>query len=115
MNKSQATLRVEERSDSVLLVTLDRPEVSNAFNTRTALDLIETFEQVRAEAPAWRCVVLTGAGDKAFCAGADLKERNAMSAAQWAAQHETFERMFRSVLDCEIPVIAAVNGAAYAG
>jgi enoyl-CoA hydratase/carnithine racemase len=59
--------------------------------------------------------VVTGAGEKAFCAGADLKERNALSDGEWRSQHEIFERMFRAVRDCPIPVIAAVNGAAYAG
>jgi enoyl-CoA hydratase/carnithine racemase len=107
-------LRVEEGPSGVLLATLDRPEVANAFDTRTALELCELFEPLRAE-ERYRCVVITGAGDKAFCAGADLKERNTLSDEQWRAQHETFERMFRAVRDCPIPVIAAVNGAAYAG
>jgi len=109
-----AALRVEEKPSAVLLATLDRPEVANAFDTRTALDLCELFEPFRAE-HRYRCVVVTGAGDKAFCAGADLKERNTLSDEEWRSQHETFERMFRAVRDCPIPVIAAVNGAAYAG
>ncbi|HKC53136.1 MAG TPA: enoyl-CoA hydratase-related protein [Burkholderiales bacterium] len=109
-----ATLRVEERPEAVLLVTLDRPEVANAFNTAAALELCELFERLQAEQPH-RCVVITGAGDKAFCAGADLKERNSLSDERWRSQHEVFERMFRAVRDCPIPVIAAVNGAAYAG
>lgn len=109
-----AALRVEERPNDVVLATLDRPEVANAFNTRAALDLCEFFERFQSEQPC-RCVVITGAGDKAFCAGADLKERNALTDEQWHAQHRTFERMFRAVRDCPIPVIAAVNGAAYAG
>jgi enoyl-CoA hydratase len=112
--KRHAALRVEERPNNVLLVTLDRPEVANAFDTRSALDLCELFEPFQAE-QRYRCVVVTGAGDKAFCAGADLKERNTLSDAQWRSQHETFERMFRAVRDCPIPAIAAVNGAAYAG
>jgi enoyl-CoA hydratase/carnithine racemase len=112
--QKQAALRVEERPDDVLLATLDRPEVANAFDTRAALELCELFETLRAE-QRYRCLVLTGEGDKAFCAGADLKERNTLSDEQWRAQHETFERMFRAVRDCPIPVIAAVNGAAYAG
>lgn len=110
----QAALRVEEQAHDVLLVTLDRPEVANAFNTRAALELSEVFERFQTE-ERYRCVVVTGAGDKAFCAGADLKERNSLSDEQWRSQHETFERMFRAVRDCPIPVIAAVNGAAYAG
>jgi len=109
-----ATLRVQERPEAVLLVTLDRPEVANAFNTAAALELCELFERFQAEQP-YRCVVITGTGDKAFCAGADLKERNSLSDGQWRSQHEVFERMFRAVRDCPIPVIAAVNGAAYAG
>lgn len=114
MKGNQETLRIEEKSGDVLLVTLDRPEVSNAFNTGAALELCELFERFRAEQPH-RCVVITGAGDKVFCAGADLKERASLSDEQWRSQHEVFERMFREVRDCPIPVIAAVNGAAYAG
>jgi enoyl-CoA hydratase len=108
------TLRVEEGPNDVLLAILDRPEVANAFDTRTALELCELFERVGAQ-PRCRCIVITGAGNKAFCAGADLKERSSLSEAQWRSQHEVFERMFRAVRDCPIPVLAAVNGAAYAG
>jgi len=114
VGSNSGTLRVEERPGPVLLVTLDRPEVANAFNTQAALDLCEFFDSLETEGRC-RCIVLTGAGDKAFCAGADLKERNALGNEQWRAQHEIFERMFRSVRDCAVPVIAAVNGAAYAG
>jgi enoyl-CoA hydratase len=109
-----ATLRVQETPNGVLLATLDRPEVANAFDTRTALDVCRFFEHLETE-ERYRCVVITGAGDKVFCAGADLKERNSLSDEQWRSQHETFERMFCAVRDCPIPVIAAVNGAAYAG
>jgi enoyl-CoA hydratase/carnithine racemase len=112
--KKYATLRLQERPEDVLLVTLDRPEVANAFNTQAALDLCDAFGRLETE-QRHRCVVLTGTGEKAFCSGADLKERNSLSDEQWRAQHEIFERMFRAVRDCPIPVIAAVNGAAYAG
>jgi enoyl-CoA hydratase len=108
------TLRLESRPEGVLLATIDRPEVANAFNTQAALELLALFGSL-AQQSEHRCVVVTGAGDRAFCAGADLKERDGFSDAQWRAQHETFERMFRAVLECPLPVIAAVNGAAYAG
>src|SRR6185503_5456733 len=62
-----------------------------------------------------RCIVITGAGDKAFCAGGDLKERNGMTDATWRAQHAIFERAYYAIMDCPVPVIAAVNGAAFAG
>ncbi len=114
MEKKSDTLRVEERPGGVLLATLDRPEVANAFNTQAALDLHAVFQQLENER-ALRCVVITGSGDKAFCAGADLKERSSFTDEQWLAQHEVFERMFSSVRECPVPVIAAVNGAAYAG
>jgi hypothetical protein len=91
-----ATLRVQERPEAVLLVTLDRPEVANAFNTQAALELCDFFSQL--EAGRWcSCIVMTGAGERAFCAGADLKERNALGDEQWRAQHEIFERTFRAV------------------
>jgi enoyl-CoA hydratase/carnithine racemase len=60
-------------------------------------------------------VIITGQGDRAFCAGGDLKERNGMSDESWQAQHVIFERMVRAIMGCPIPVLAAVNGAAYAG
>jgi enoyl-CoA hydratase len=112
--RTSKTLRLEEKPGAVLLATLDRPEVANAFDTGAALELCELFERFQAEQRS-RCVVITGAGNKAFCAGADLKERNSLSEEQWRSQHEVFERMFRAVRDCPVPVIAAVNGAAYAG
>jgi enoyl-CoA hydratase/carnithine racemase len=108
------TLLAEDRPNHILLVTFSRPEVANAFNTRAAVELCDVFHRIGAE-QRYRCVVLTGAGDRAFCAGADLKERNTLGDGEWRAQHETFERMFASVRDCPLPVLAAVNGAAYAG
>jgi len=114
MAKKYETLRVEDRPNDVLLATLNRPEVANAFNTQAALELCDVFTRVETE-QRYRCIVLTGAGERAFCAGADLKERNSLSDEEWRAQHETFERMFGLVRDCPVPVLAAVNGAAYAG
>jgi len=114
MAKDFETLRVEEQQDGVLLVSINRPEAANAFNTQAARDLGDAFGSLRAD-DRHRCVVLTGAGERAFCSGGDLKERNAFSDEQWHAQHEVFERMFNAVRDCPLPVIAAVNGAAYAG
>ena len=109
------TLLVTEPAPDVALVTLNRPEASNAFNTRMALELAEAFAGFgRGDARA-RCVVLTGSGEKAFCAGADLKERDGMSDDQWAAQHKVFEAMGEALLAAPMPVIAAVNGAAFGG
>ena len=108
-------LLIENRDNGVLLITLNRPHVSNAFDTQTGIDLKNCFTALNEQSREYRSVVLTGAGDKAFCAGGDLKERNSLNDEQWLLQHEIFERAFKAVLDCPIPVIAAVNGAAYAG
>ena len=109
------TLRIEGAAEHVLLVTLNRPEVANAFNTQMGRDLLEFWTGMIAEPGKTRAVVLTGAGTRAFCAGGDLKERNGMTRTQWEAQHEIFERQYWALLDCPVPVIAAVNGHAYAG
>lgn len=78
-------------------------------------DLLGLWTHLIAEPGDVRCVVLTGAGGRVFCAGGDLKERNGMTDAQWVAQHEIFERQYWALLDCPMPVIAAVNGPAFAG
>ena len=109
------TLELKSIGAHVLLVTLNRPEASNAFNTQMAWDLIELFERLSVSANGMRVVVLTGAGDKAFCAGGDLKERKGMTDEAWQAQHLIYERMIRAVIACPLPVIGAINGAAYGG
>ncbi|MCC6535317.1 MAG: enoyl-CoA hydratase/isomerase family protein [Burkholderiales bacterium] len=115
MQQGYETITLETSADGVLTVTLNRPQVANALNTRMGHDLCDVFTALAHAPGAIRCAVLTGAGDRAFCGGADLKERNGMSDADWLAQHVLFERMFRAILDCPLPVIAAINGAAYAG
>ena len=109
------TLLIAEAAPHVALVTLNRPEAANAFNTRMALELAETFQGFADPACPWRCVVLTGSGERAFCAGADLKERDGMTDEAWSAQHRVFEEMGEALLAAPMPVIAAVNGAAFGG
>jgi len=105
-----------ERSDDrhVVTVTLNRPEQMNAMNTAMGEDILACFTALAADADA-RVVVFTGSGDKAFCAGGDLKERNGMTDEVWRAQHVIFEQGALRVLRCPIPVIAAVEGFALAG
>ncbi len=103
-----------EKQGQIALITINRPEQRNALNFEAFGLLAKAWLDFRDDPELW-VAVITGAGDKAFCAGADLKERNSLSDGQWRSQHEVFERMFRAVRDCPIPVIAAVNGAAYAG
>ncbi len=108
-------LDISRLADHVMVVTLDRPEVRNAFNTQLGAELLDVWTSLYRDPSQCRVVVLTGAGDKAFCAGADLKERNGMTDDAWRQQHALFEQMIRAMMDCPVPIIGAINGAAYAG
>ena len=115
MENSTDTLKIETVEEHILLVTLNRPEVANAFNTQMAWDLISVFEELAVKPGQMRVVVLTGAGSRAFCAGGDLKERNSMTDQQWQTQHLIYERMVRAIVACPLPTIGAINGAAFGG
>jgi enoyl-CoA hydratase/carnithine racemase len=78
-------------------------------------ELRDIFVPLRFAPGDLRCIVITGVGDKAFSAGGDLKERHGMSDDDWRLQHALFEEGYYAVMDCPVPVIAAVNGHAYAG
>ena len=109
------TLAHEMRGAHLLLVTLNRPQALNALNTKMGLELTDLWSRLTTDAGAVRCVVLTGTGERAFCAGADLKERDGMTVDVWRAQHEGFERAFVALVECPVPVIAALNGVAMGG
>jgi enoyl-CoA hydratase len=109
------TLLAAASDDGLLTVTLNRPDVRNALNTKMGEELRELFVPLTFNPGTTRCIIVTGSGDKAFCAGGDLKERHGMSDATWRAQHAIFEEAYYAVMNCTVPVIAAVNGAAYAG
>ena len=109
------TVQVNAHDDNVLVVTLNRPEVLNALNTQMGHDLLDLWLRLTLDAGTVRCVILTGSGSKGFCAGGDLKERDAMTQAAWQAQHELFERSFVALMEMPTPVIAALNGHAYGG
>ncbi|MDN3568829.1 enoyl-CoA hydratase/isomerase family protein [Paeniroseomonas aquatica] len=109
------TLSLETPAPHVLVVRLNRPQVSNAMNTQMGLDLYAIWSRLFEDAGDIRCVIFAAAGDRAFCGGGDLKERNGMSDDAWKRQHEIFERAFWKQLDCPIPIIAAVSGHAFAG
>src|SRR5688572_19640160 len=107
-----ATILVERRG-AVTLVTLNRPEALNALSSTVLEDLIAAFSAYQAD-DSQRCAVLTGAGEKAFAAGADIKEMADKGAAEFYAT-DMFARWGHLVRETRKPWIAAVNGFALGG
>ena len=114
MNKQFETILIENKGH-VAWIQLNRPEVANAFNTLMAEELRDVFQAYISGSLQARCIVLTGTGERAFCAGGDLKQRNNMTNEAWFAQHVVFEDLARALMDCPVPIIGAINGAAYGG
>jgi len=108
------SLVLVEVADRVATVTLDRPEALNAISTELALDLAAALEPLATD-PGVRAVVLTGAGERAFCVGADLKQRAGFDDHGWFVQREAFRRGFAAVRRCPLPTVAAVAGFALGG
>lgn len=102
------------RDDGICVVTLNRPDAMNSLNGDLVSLLWHEFYQMRHDDDV-RVIVLTGAGDKAFCAGADLKERREMSEAQVRQRIDDYRGCFGAVDDIPKPVICAINGYAFGG
>jgi dihydroxynaphthoic acid synthetase len=105
----------ETDPDGVAVITINRPDRMNAFRGRTVDELIHAFKTAWSDR-AVAAVVLTGAGERAFCAGGDVKER-ASGGGYGETEWGTFEieRLHRIIRDIPKPVIAAVNGFAIGG
>lgn len=99
-----------EVSDGVATITLDRPDVLNAFNAAMMNELLDAFDRVDSDDDV-RAVVVTGHG-RAFCAGADLEEGFGVGGGEGDAFRDRGGRLVLRILDCCKPVIAVVNGAA---
>lgn len=106
-------LLTEERN-GIAILTLNRPEVMNSFNFELLHALKEEIDTLKFK-PGIRVVIITGAGKKAFCAGADLKERATMSELQVKSFIFTIRNLFTSIEYLNKPVIAAINGVALGG
>ena len=106
-------LILEDRKDQVAVLTLNRPEVMNSFNFEMLRALRLRMETLHFD-PEIRVVIVTGAG-KAFCAGADLKERATLSETQVREFIYTIRNLFTFIEYMNKPVIAAINGIALGG
>ncbi|SNR55929.1 enoyl-CoA hydratase/isomerase family protein [Actinomadura mexicana] len=105
---------VVERDGAVATVRIDRPEVHNALNAEILRHLGEEIAAL-ADSGGTRAIVLTGSGAKAFSAGADLDELAGLSAEEAAPVMRAGQAVVRSIEQCPVPVIAAVNGLALGG
>jgi enoyl-CoA hydratase len=103
-----------ETQDGVAIITIDRPKVLNALNAQTVGEIGEAFEQVRND-DAVRAVILTGGGEKAFVAGADIGELAKMTPITGKATAERGQAVFAKIERFPKPVIAAINGFALGG
>lgn len=101
-------------SDAVARVTINRPDRMNAIDTATRARLCEIWDEVEAT-PDIRCVVLTGAGERAFCAGADLKDDTGLSGVEYWRQISDGFTDLAMRKSLKTPVIARVNGLALGG
>lgn len=109
------TLTLAKEKQEILIVTISRPEVRNALNSQMMLEFRQLWQTLHINKEAVKCIILTGQGEKAFCSGADLKERNNLDVTTWQKHHAILEEAMIAMLDCPIPIIAAVNGAAFGG
>ena len=102
------TIEVHLSSD-VACVSMNRPEVMNALNTQMRAEITDAYKRLAAQA---RVIVLTGRG-KAFCSGQDLGDRaNAAQLDLERTLRDEYEPMLRAIIECRIPTITALNGAA---
>jgi len=100
--------------EGIATITLNRPEAANSFSLQLLYELHEAIYEVKFRSDV-RCVIITGAGEKAFCAGADLKERAGMDLTQVKRTVSIIRGNIDDVETLPQPVIAAINGVAFGG
>lgn len=100
--------------DHIAVITLNRPEAANALSLQMLKELEQTIEIIDKDDDIY-CTIITGQGEKAFCAGADLKERRNMTDVEVIQTVLEIGKVIRRIEVMRMPVIAALNGAAYGG
>lgn len=107
-------VRTADNHPHVAELVLDRPKALNAVSTQQARSIAAACAELAA-APGVRAVVLSSSGERAFCVGADLKERNSFTDADLVRQRPVARAAYRGVLDLPVPAVAAVHGYALGG
>jgi enoyl-CoA hydratase/carnithine racemase len=107
-------VEISHEDKGIALVTLNRPDAANALSTELLHCLVEGLYELRSDSNL-RTVILTGAGKKAFCAGADLKERAGMNDDKVRETVKLIGDTITAVENLPVPVIAAINGSAFGG
>ena len=102
-----------ENNENITVIRLNRPKALNALNSEVLAEIEEAFDGIDLEQS--RCVIITGAGDKSFVAGADISEMSSLTKAEGEAFGKKGNDIFRKIETFPIPVIAAVNGYALGG
>lgn len=102
-------------TDGILTITINRESKMNALNRATMLEIKDAFQYVQDNPKDIRGVILTGAGEKAFVAGADISEFTGLSEMHARKFAEEGQEIFQSIENCHTPVIAVVNGFALGG
>ena len=100
--------------EQIAVITLNRPHADNAITTEMGARLTEVLETI-AVRQAVRVAIITGAGDRAFSVGSDLRQRKGMTKEQWLRQRQDFDRTLYTLRQLRKPIFAAVNGIAYGG
>jgi len=108
------SILLTEQKDGVMVITLNRPEVMNSFNWALLHAMEAKIAEIRFD-PNIRVVIITGAGERAFCTGADLKERRTYTPMQVKEYVFTIRNLFTAVEQLNKPVITAINGIALGG
>ncbi|WP_069130440.1 enoyl-CoA hydratase/isomerase family protein [Rhodohalobacter halophilus] len=108
------TLLLETDENGIAVLTINRPDKLNALNNTVLDELEEAIENIEKDDDI-RAVIVTGAGEKAFVAGADIKELNTLNKKQGEKQSERGQKVFFKIENCSKPMIAVVNGYALGG
>ena len=105
------TIKFQQHNKHILIIKLNRPEVLNAINQTMVEELDTLLQSLDSQV---RCIIITGEG-RAFCAGADLKERKDISVDEWKSKVNNLRKLIFKLMHLPIPVITAVNGVAFGG